>query len=194
MVATEKEQITANEIVGQMTENEAAGWLRNDAEYPFDEPLWGWVERALTQMTLLIAGQPIVYAEAIENGEEGGARLVVFTDAAVIVSDVDEISSNASLPTTQIVPRSRIQSVTVRDGDKIVWDLDDDHTRNAKFRWPGKIRVSVIYEGLPAPVEISGTGANPYQRDQPTRIMRLITGLSADLTGSPPVVDGGAPA
>lgn len=184
MSATERHALKADEIVVLIDGENRAEWLRFEPDDSFDEHLYPWFERALTQLVLAIGSEEVLFAQAIRKAEATSAQVVVFTSTLVLVAEVDNTEDVSSRPRTAIASRASLRRVTVMQGDKILWRPENVRNRSSVLTWPGEIQIQVDYVGLPAPLALSGHGMLKFERDTPGAIVQLLESLTNDLRGT----------
>lgn len=188
LAATDAEAKRANELLFLIEQDEtAADWVRTEDASAFDEVLRRWVEVALTQLVLLLGvGEgEIEFAQAV-RGEDGSGRIIAFTRELVAVTEVADPMATKVQVDTVVIPRSRITSLSIAGGSRILFDPTRTDNRTAVIAWPGSFGLSVEYAGLTTPVAISGSSLHPWERARPGAIMTLLESLREDLAGAQP--------
>lgn len=184
MSATKHHAEKASEILGLMDGEDRADWLRFEPDDSFDEELHRWVERALTQLVLAVGSEEVIFAQAVQDGEKKSGRLVLFTPSLVVVAEVENVENNASRPRTTVLGRASLRRVTVLESARIILDPENMENRHRVVGWPGEVQIEVDYDGLPAPLVLSGAGISKLDRNDPGAIIRLLVVLTDDLRSS----------
>ena len=132
-----------------------------------------WYARFLSTVSLLIAGEEVVYAYSNVAYGATAATFAVFTTNLVIVADIDFDADGT--PVARAVGRDALKAMKLSASERI------DAREGRSFEWPGTLNLVLTYDSLIEPIEIVISGANPYAVEQASPIVALIESLSADL-------------
>ena len=139
-----------------------------------------WYSKLLTTLTLVVGTDEVEYTQASHDEAAGAARFVVVTATTVIVVDALNIGEDETEEpdvATKIVARASLESLEVSASMPI--DIEGSRA----LAWPGEVSIAARYRGLDGPVGIHGPGALPRQPDEPSPVLRLLSGLKTDWTG-----------
>lgn len=140
---------------------------------PVEENFRGWYPRLLSTFALLTDGETLEYAEARFNSKSG--TFVLFTDKNVVVATVSDTADNSDQPSGTAVPRKAIRSLSVSAS------MAHDLKGSRAVAWPGKLMVSVVYDGLADSVVAQGDSYDRNTVDHVGAIAKLLEALRADL-------------
>lgn len=141
-----------------------------------DRPTYAkWYSYLLSSLTLLSAGDDLVFGQAEVPEGAGVVRVVVVTTSLVLVAEVDTTTSDSDNPFVSVLPRTAIESFKLRAGQGV------DVGGSRKLAWPESLVIEVKYRGLVEPLELWGSAFRQNDPNQIGPIWRLLGELRADL-------------
>jgi hypothetical protein len=132
-----------------------------------------WYAILLSTIVLLIADEEVRYAYVDYEPSMPDIRISVFTTNLVVFAEVDVNADG--VPVARVVPRRSLLHMKLSSSGRI-----DARERQA-FDWPGTLNLQLRYPELPKIIEVVVSGVNRYAVREPSAIVGLIEGLSADL-------------
>lgn len=133
-----------------------------------------WYARLGTSISLISGGDPVVYAHAIYKYPGVAAKLVVFTEKAVLIHSTEDVKAKTPAVVT-VVARSSLTRFTLSSSEGLM-------KGDARpLTWPGRLDLTLTYPALAEPVHVVADGWTPEVSDEPSALATLIKTLSDDL-------------
>jgi len=139
---------------------------------PDDEGFYSWYARLLSSLAVLKGDDVIVFGGTIVDGTS--ARLVVVTERAVMVADVQDTTGNETVP-VQVAPLSSMTALSVSASMRY------DVKGPLKTGWPGNLVLEADFEGFPDAVRFEGSSYDRYATDNVGDISHLLELLRSKL-------------
>jgi len=140
-----------------------------------------WYSHLLSSLTLMSAGENLVFGQSDVSEDRGIVRIVVVTTSLVLTADVDVAGGDVDNPFVSVVPRSAIESFKVRAGQGV------DVEGSRRLAWPQSLVILVKYRGLDEPLELRGPALVQHGPARIGPIWRLLGELRSDFAGLNPV-------
>lgn len=135
-----------------------------------------WYALLLSSIALLAANEEVLYAYSDSESSTTDYHIIVFTTNLVLIASIDPELDG--VPTINAVRRRSLIGMKLSASERI-----DARDRRA-YEWPGVLNLALTYSDLPNRIEIVARGAARYNIQEPSPIVALIEGLSADLAAN----------
>jgi hypothetical protein len=134
-----------------------------------------WYAVLLSTLTIIVSTSEIAYSQTDYSEENGTVRFILLTPELLIVTDVEELSSDEPRCSTQIVGRRTLTALTPSASMR----LDED--RSHAYAWPGLVEIAASYEGLDDPVVYRQPAYRTGAAEEQSPILDLLASLQIDL-------------